>query len=238
MVPAGICGAQQPGGVVEGAGESRPTASRNKKENMFLRFFRPDVRGKGSMTPLHYAVQQGQEDVVRALLRYGADPNLQNTSGNSALHMACTNLSHALVELLMDSGSDPNLQNKSVRGKDDLTSLHYAVQRSQEDTVRVLLRHGADPNIQNEIGLSALHMACDILTHALVQLLMDSGADPGIKDNCGIKSKGHCHNEESLERLLTRGKGTARSCRSRRCPPNRPMVSCLRVCADRIQKLE
>lgn len=115
------------------------------------------------MSPLHYAVQRGEEGIVRVLLQNGADTNLQNSSDNSALHMACTNLSHTLVELLMDSGADPNLQNMSVRGKDDMASLHYAVQRSQEDTMRVLLRLGADPNIQNEIGLSASHLSTNWL---------------------------------------------------------------------------
>ncbi|CAM9752024.1 unnamed protein product [Ectocarpus sp. 6 AP-2014] len=80
------------------------------KEILSSRRLRPDIRGNISMTPLHYAVIQGQRDSVWVLLRHGANPDLQNSSGSTALHMACAKLSYPLVKLLMDSGADPNIE--------------------------------------------------------------------------------------------------------------------------------
>ena len=40
-----------------------------------------DARGEKSMTPLNYAAMKNHEDVARALVRKGANPNLADTDG-------------------------------------------------------------------------------------------------------------------------------------------------------------
>ena len=40
------------------------------------------------MTPLHWAVQRGYNDCVEILLRYGADPNLENKFGKTPMEIA------------------------------------------------------------------------------------------------------------------------------------------------------
>lgn len=70
----------------------------------------PDVRGKGEMTPLHLAVYHRHEDIMRMLLRHGADANLRNSSGRTPLHMASAHTSHAMVAMLLDWGADPRIR--------------------------------------------------------------------------------------------------------------------------------
>ena len=52
------------------------------------------------MTPLHWAVQRGFEECVEALLRYGADVNLENKFGKTPFDIASGINRQDLIELL------------------------------------------------------------------------------------------------------------------------------------------
>ncbi|HEY3444247.1 MAG TPA: ankyrin repeat domain-containing protein [Paludibaculum sp.] len=48
----------------------------------------PNARGGGRMTPLMMAAGYGQEEIVRILLRKGADPRLRDPQGEAAVDLA------------------------------------------------------------------------------------------------------------------------------------------------------
>ena len=52
------------------------------------------------MTPLHWAVQRGFEECVEALLRYGADVNVDNKFGKTPFEVASGINRQDLIELL------------------------------------------------------------------------------------------------------------------------------------------
>ena len=52
------------------------------------------------MTPLHWAVQRGFEECVEALLRFGADVNLDNKFGKTPFEIASGINRQDLIELL------------------------------------------------------------------------------------------------------------------------------------------
>ena len=72
---------------------------------------------------LHAAVDFSHAKVVRALLRHGADPDLQDvSSGNSSLHRAALHGRTEMIELLVEHGADKSLRNDSGKKPVDLAS--------------------------------------------------------------------------------------------------------------------
>lgn len=62
-------------------------------------------------TPLISAAVFGKTGVAEALIRAGADVNLQNREGSTALHTAAFLCRPEIVEMLLENGADPSLKN-------------------------------------------------------------------------------------------------------------------------------
>jgi ankyrin repeat protein len=63
-------------------------------------------------TALHFAVLSNQQDNVRMLLKYGANPNSVDSMNNTALHYAVANENIRIVRILDDFGADGNIKNE------------------------------------------------------------------------------------------------------------------------------
>ncbi len=96
------------------------------------------------------------ENVVRLLLKYGANPNLQRPDGITPLHIAVQKESVSITKLLLDSSANPNFQNQ-----EGFTPLHFAAQQGSLDITKLLLEKGADVRISAKDGLTALSWVAD-----------------------------------------------------------------------------
>jgi ankyrin repeat protein len=151
---------------------------------------------------LHFAVQLGQREAVRALLDAGADVNATLPDGTSPLVLATQNAQWELGAFLIDHGADVNA---SAQG---WTALHQIsrIRRtnigflpppvgkgniSSLDLVRKLLAGGADINATmtrdfrdgyrnrlNRIGATAFLLAAKNDDTELMKVLLAGGADP------------------------------------------------------------
>ncbi len=98
----------------------------------------------GRRSPLTYAARSGHLDIVRLLLRHGADPSRPEELApeGHALWLACARGDAAMVEVLLDHGADPNAAPDSSN-----SCLGIAVSRAGDaaSAIERLLRdHGAN----------------------------------------------------------------------------------------------
>lgn len=101
-----------------------------------------NMTGGGTLdfSPLMWAAEENNIEMMTLLLEKGADPNLRNRRGMSALLLAAKNGHSDAIKLLLDKGADVDCEAQGV------TPLHAAVAYGHIDAVRLLLGRGARDN--------------------------------------------------------------------------------------------
>ena len=151
-------------------------------------------------TCLNIACKRGDIEMIRLLLKYGADMTVYNREGYSPFTTAYKKGNKEAINLFLEHGIDLN-DNESrwccqkgdsdewVPMKDQLTPLMRACSKNDISMIKRLLTHGADPSVisESEDGLyevtSAVLLALD--NEEILQLLLDHGADVNITDSYG-----------------------------------------------------
>jgi hypothetical protein len=115
-------------------------------------------------TALHIASAGYHTEIVRKLLRAGADVHARNRRGQQALHAAAVGspgsqmwnpaAQAATIVCLIEAGADPN-----AIDMDGVAPLHRAVRTRSAEAVRTLLAHGADPALKNKSGSTPMVLA-------------------------------------------------------------------------------
>ncbi len=115
--------------------------------------FSPD-----GFTPLGLACFFGQLEVVKFLLRKGANPNLasNNPFQVAPIHSACA-ISHGEIAVaLIAHGADVN-----ARQAQGFTPLHSAAHNGQSALVKLLVDNNANINAKTDSGQTPLEMALE-----------------------------------------------------------------------------
>ncbi|KAJ6781041.1 hypothetical protein PWT90_04781 [Aphanocladium album] len=152
--------------------------------------FDPDLQDTSGWTPLMIAASVPEsDDVIKVLIKAGADINAKNNSGQTALHFVASKKNLDTAKLLLEHkastrvkdrrgqypvhraaavGSVPMclllLKKLSPTNPQDIegyTPLHHAVAEGHGDTAVALLKEGADATIKNSEGELALDLAPD-----------------------------------------------------------------------------
>lgn len=92
-------------------------------------------RNKSGSYALNNAAVENEVEVIRILLLRGADPNVQNSQGDTPLICATKYAGGkaATVKLLMEAGTDLTIQDN--KGK---TALDYANDKQQQEAIALL----------------------------------------------------------------------------------------------------
>lgn len=90
-------------------------------------------------TPIITAASAGHVEIMRHLLRHGADPLIPNWYGN-ALHCAAEANKASTITVLLEAGVDPD-----TRTADGATPLECTSDNDAADAAAVLLSHVVDP---------------------------------------------------------------------------------------------
>lgn len=174
-----------------------------------------DERDPAGATPLHVAVDEGQEQAALLLLELGADPNAADDKGFSPLHLAVIREAPGVVRALLEAkGIDVNPKSFPPQRPEfdgpppETTPLNVAVEMRQAEVVRALLAKGADPNLADGNGNGPAHIALQTEQLDLLGELLKAGAsaNAGNKEYhspahfCALKGKA-----EALALLLAAG---------------------------------
>jgi ankyrin repeat protein len=111
------------------------------------------------------AASMGSEEIVRLLLRHGADPNITTESNQTPLLLAAHYGHVGIAKLLIASGADVNLS-ESRYGH---TALVSAAQQGHSEIVALLLDADADTLKRTSDGQTALQLASQYNRQSVVR---------------------------------------------------------------------
>jgi ankyrin repeat protein len=143
-------------------------------------------------SPLGAALENGQDDVVRSLLKEGVDPNAAAKGDDPALFVAAAFGRTNVVAALVRAGAALDFVDPSVG-----SSLAAAIARGHVETANALIKAGVPMDLVSAGGARDMHYAALVGSTSLVQRLIDEGADvdaPNFQGGTPLRaaaSKGH-----------------------------------------------
>jgi ankyrin repeat protein len=132
----------------------------------------------GSTTPLAEAIQSGNRDAVRKLLKDPAAVRQADPDGTTALHWAVRSGDLETAKLLIKAGANANTANRY-----GATPLSLAAADGNAAMMEVLLAAGADPKATVSHGQTVLMTAARTGNTTAVRLLIDRGADVNARES-------------------------------------------------------
>ncbi|MFB6364398.1 ankyrin repeat domain-containing protein [Paenibacillus elgii] len=122
------------------------------------------------------------ETVIKAILKSGADPNVQNDEGETALHLIH---SPNIIKIFLEDSRTKAF----VTDKNGSSLLHGSVSKPtgvSKEYIKLLLAKGFDPNLKGFEGNTSLHFAVMAQEDPeVLKLLLEANADPYLKNDKG-----------------------------------------------------
>ena len=160
----------------------------------------------GRQSALWFAAQHGDVEIVRQLLRRGADTNTLCVKGETPIFIAA-NLGHTdcLKEILAQKDTAVNVTNH-----DGCTAIVGAIRNQKLDSVSMLLKYGLQANLCQPVGnkysrsegnLYPLMWAINTDYPSCVDYLLSHGADPSLVSVYGQNSYQHAISQDRADCL-------------------------------------
>ncbi|KAL6264770.1 hypothetical protein P5V15_004868 [Pogonomyrmex californicus] len=153
----------------------------NKVVRLLLEKFNPDLEQEGTVkfngyviegaTALWAAAGAGHLNVLKTLVKAGANVNHATKTNSTPLRAACFNGRLDIVKYLVNHQADIHIPNSFNN-----TCLMIASYKGHLDIVTFLLEKGADPNKKAYCGATALHFAAECGHVVIVRELLQYGA--------------------------------------------------------------
>ena len=168
-----------------------------------------DSAGPKGFTPLHKAVDQGDEEMVTLLLQAGASVGATNGPGATALHIAAFRGYLSVAKLLVLAGAFVHVEDKNGlcpldfaatggftelaaflvqnggsifhKGRELWTPLYRAARGGHSESVLFFLDRGADLLVRDFKGNIPLHLAVRSGKMDTVKALIEHNADPELR---------------------------------------------------------
>lgn len=115
-------------------------------ESLISRGYDINQRNSQGLTPLNYAIKQGQNSLAKSLIQKKADPFIADNNGECAVTLLFNNpdCQDVLDELLTCFGDETDILGDSI--------LHYAARTANEETIRHILSFNLNKRLENNSG--------------------------------------------------------------------------------------
>lgn len=147
-----------------------------------------NIHGRGGFTPLTVAAFDGHVEVIKTLLKYGRELDLEmrdkGTFNATPLYHAAFKNHPEVVEVLCKAKAKVNIHESSGRGNTPLTA---AASQGYVEVVKSLLEYGDGLNLEMKDGLMSytpLYFAASNNHLEIVEILCKAGAD--VNAICGV----------------------------------------------------
>lgn len=151
-----------------------------------------NIRNRNGSTPLHYACNSDQVEMIKLLTLHNVDLYVENEAKETSLFIVVMRGYNEALGALVNGGCDIN----QVLLNGTLTAIHAAVDECDLTQVKHVLSLGADPNIQVRSGATPLHVLaartrcknlaeenCKVrLSLDILEVLVEKGANINAKD--------------------------------------------------------
>tara|TARA_B100000575_G_scaffold288738_1_gene289277 strand:- start:561 stop:2015 length:1455 start_codon:yes stop_codon:yes gene_type:complete len=180
------------------------------RENLDSGVVDPNGQSYSGLTYLCFACCHPIPDIVKLLLKYGADVNKISQCGGTPLYYALQQNNYVIAKILLRYNANPNI------GSGYFIPINQTIRWDNIDMLKLMLINGADPNLcRDDVNMPPLYRAiirpnCSL---SIVKLLLKYGAKPNlaIRNNNGniVKTALHvaCYsnNIEIVKLLLSHG---------------------------------
>jgi ankyrin repeat protein len=153
------------------------------------------------LSPLRWALgYHTQLDILRLLIKHGADVNEKSSDGWTPLISAVRSKENRenKVWLLLEAGAEPDIPDNN-----NWTALLHAVDGYHEDNsykniIWLLISHKADVRVHNN---KAFDLAMEHHNLSLAWLLLEHGADPNVADEKGLTPLHRASSSDDVNRV-------------------------------------
>lgn len=139
----------------------------------------PNEATETDETPAYWAAESENPEILRTLLRAGADP--KGRPCKTPIEAAAIRGRLKTLEVLLEEGADPGAGDTAGRNV-----LHVAAAFDHEPISRQLLQWGVPIDVRDADGLTPLHYAARPGYVRTLQLLLQQGADLHARCNAGM----------------------------------------------------
>lgn len=143
-----------------------------------------DVQDHDGRTPAIHAAQNGNIEIVNALIKAGADLNIKDKSGYSPLLLAAH---YGYTEIVQALWAEKGKVDIDIVDIDEVTPLMHAIYNDKIEAAQFLISNISNINAVNKLGQTALMMAAQEGRKEIIEILVKrKDVDIDLADNQGM----------------------------------------------------